>query len=160
MVDFIDTNDIFDVGSEGLYDYSYPFTPGKYYVADATGFVIGEYESYGDAKADACTDDVVLIAVKPIGKEKEDKLLLPPKVETKCDKIIVDFDKKELTIGNKDVTIAGIEYEKDSVYDLEDEDLKEWQLLLSDSWKVADKVETTGVPPIAGKDITNEMSDL
>ena len=153
-----DTNSIFDM--DDYYGCLYPFTPGKYYVADATGFVIGEYGSYGEAKADACEDDVVLIAVKPIGKDKEEKLLLPPKVETKCDKIVIDFDKKELTIGNKDVTIAGVEYEKDSVYDLEDEDLKDWQLLLSDSWKVADVVETLGTPPIDGKDITNEMSDL
>ena len=86
-------------------------------------------------------------------------LKLPP-VETKCDKIVVDFDKKELTIGNKDVTIASVQYEKDSVYDLEEEDLKDWQMLLSDSWKVAEVVETVGVPPIVGKDITDEMSDL
>ncbi len=160
MVNFGDTNDIFDVSSEGLYDFAYPFTPGKYYVADATGFIIGEYESYGEAKEDACEDDVVLIAVKPIGYKPEKETLKLPPVVTKCDKIVIDFDKKELTIGNKDVTIASVQYEKDSVYDLEEEDLKDWQTLLSDSWKVAELVETVGVPPIAGKDITNEMSDL
>lgn len=152
------TNNIFDV--DDYYSCLYPFTAGKYYVADVTGFVIGEYDSYAEARAEACEDDVVLIAVKPIGKEKEDRLLLPPKVETKCDKIIIDFDKKELTIGNKDVTIADVEYEKESVYELETDDIKEWYKLLADSWKVADVVETLGTPPIDGKDITDEMSDL
>ena len=96
----------------------------------------------------------------PEAVDKEEKIITHTKAESKCDKIVIDFDKKELTIGNKDVTIADVEYEKDSVYELEAEDIKEWYRLLADSWKVADSVETLGTPPIDGKDITDEMSDL
>lgn len=139
------------------YDYwggLVPFTPGKYYVADETGFVLGEYDSFIAAKTEAGETDVILVAYNNLGSH------FTRKHEPKCDKIIVDFDKKELTIGNKDVTLCDVQYEKDNVYELEQDDLKSWSQLLRECRQVADNVEVLGTPPINGKDITNEMSDL
>lgn len=143
-----------DYDNEMLFDCLYPFTPGYVYVADETGFVTGEYQSMADAKADARESDVILLAFNSKGSQ----VCLKP--EPKCDKIIIDFDKKELTIGDRDVTIDKLIYEKDSIYDLDITMLTHWQELLEELHKVADSVEILGTPPITGKDITNEMSDL
>lgn len=139
---------------ELLFDYLYPFTPGYVYVADESGFVTGEYHSMEDAKKDARDTDVILLAFNSKGSQ------ISFKPEPKCDKIVVDFGKKELTIGNKDVTISKLMYEKDSIYDLDETMMASWQSLLEELRKVADSVEVLGTPPIYGKDITNEMSDL
>ena len=143
-----------DYDDELLFDYLYPFTPGWVYVADATGFIVGEYKSMEDAKKDAKDDDVILLAFNSKGSQ------ICSKPEPKCDKIVIDFDKKELTIGDRDVTIDKLIYEKDSIYDLDITMLTRWQELLEELRKVADSVEVLGTPPILGKDITNEMSDL
>lgn len=158
MIDFLQKDKDDEYSLDDYSSWLWPFTPGLYYVADESGYVLGEYASYGEAKAEAGVGDVVLIAVKPIGKNIEDTLLPPP--PKKCDKIVIDFDKKELTIGDKDVTIALVNYEKDSIYDLEDDDIADWKGLLTDAWRVAEAVEVLGTPPIDGKDITDEMSDL
>lgn len=137
-----------------LQDYVIPFTPGKVYLADSTGLILGEYDSFIKAKLEAEEGDVILSAYNYLGSH------IPLATEKKCDKIVVDFAKKELTIGNKDVTLAKVQYEKDAVYDLEMEDLKDWEDLLKDARSAADEVEIIGVPPINAKDITDEMSDL
>ena len=138
----------------GFDDYFISFTPGKYYLADQFGMVIGEYDRFIDAKNEATEGDVILSAYNHIGSH------IPLQIVTKCDQIVIDFDKKELTIGNKDVTLADVQYEKDSVYDLELDDLKDWQSLITDAKIAADVVKILGTPPIDGKDITDEMSDL
>lgn len=143
-----------DYDDELLFDYLCPFTPGCVYVADETGYVIGEYRSMADAKKDAKDTDVILLAFNSKGSQ----VCLKP--EPKCDKIVIDFDKKELTIGDRDVTIDKLIYEKDSIYDLDITMLSHWQELLEELRKVADSVEVLGTPTITGKDITNEMSDL
>lgn len=143
-----------DYDDEMLFDCLYPFTPGYVYVADATGFVVGEYKSMEEAKLDAKESDIILLAYNSKGS----KVCLKP--EPKCNKIVIDFDKKELTIGDRDVTIDKLIYEKDSIYDLDITMLTQWQELLEELRKVADSVEVLGTPPILGKDITNEMSDL
>lgn len=149
MLDYLTNDD-----DEMFYSGLFPFTPGKYYVADATGFIIGEYDTFVEAKKDCAPDDVILSAYNSLGSH------LPLKTVKKCDKIIVDFKKKELTIGDEDVTIDKVQYEKDTVYDLDDDDLESWYNLLKDARASADSVEVVGEPPIKGRDITNEMSDL
>ena len=116
--------------------------------------ITGEYKSMADAKADARESDVILLAFNSKGSQTCFK------PEPKCDKIVIDFDKKELTIGDRDVTIDKLIYEKDSIYDLDITMLTHWLELLEELRKVADSVEVLGTPPITGKDITNEMSDL
>lgn len=125
------------------------FYPGKYYIVTDDNKVVGVYDSMVQAKQFAYDTDTILIAVSSTGSHT----YTPP--VTKTDKIVINFDKKSLTVVGEPVTLAGIEYKGEC-----DIDTTNWQKLITDCKAVAKTVEIVGVPPIVGKDITDEMSDL
>lgn len=130
------------------------FYPGKYYVATTENLVY-TFDTIEEAKEYAMDDEVVLIALSHYDKGHKSTYKLTPK----ADKIVIDFDKKQLTIYGNCVTLNKVEYSC-GVSELDDEELKEWESIVSDSYSNSHEVQITGTPPITGKDITNEMSDL
>lgn len=128
------------------------FHPCKYYIADEENRVL-EFDTMLEAKAAALATDVILIALDNKGNRTPVKYT-PPAL--KADKIIVDFDKKVLTVEGNPVTIGGIECK------VGDNDIPSvsWQQVLSAATLTSKALEIVGTPPIEGKDITDEMSDL
>lgn len=129
------------------------FYPGKYYIVDEENIVQGEYETMYTAKMYATESDTILIAVNHEGSHLYTPVL--PRVN----KVIVDFTKKILTIDGECININGNNYSK-GTYKLGDNILANWSKLLEDSRKGSKELVIKGTPPIIGKDITDEMSDL
>lgn len=128
------------------------FHPCKYYIADEENQII-EFDTMLDAKSAALETDVILVALDYQGN-RSPVTYTPPAL--KADKIVVDFDKKVLTIEGKPVTICNVECK------VGDNDIPpvSWQQVLAAATLVSKALEIKGTPPIEGKDITNEMSDL
>lgn len=128
------------------------FHPCKYYIADEENQII-EFDTMLDAKLAALETDVILVALDSKGNRTPVKYT-PPAL--KADKIIVDFDKKVLTVEGNPVTIGGTECK------VGDNDIPpvSWQQVLSSATLTSKALEIKGTPPIEGKDITDEMSDL
>lgn len=128
------------------------FYPGKYYIADEENQVL-QFDTMYDAKLAAIETDTILIAVDYKGN-KSPVTYTPPAL--KADKIIVDFDKKVLTVEGNPVTIGGTECK------VGDNDIPpvSWQQVLASATLASKALKIVGTPPIEGKDITNEMSDL
>lgn len=129
------------------------FYPGKYYIVDEENIVQGEYANMYTAKMYATESDTILIAVNHEGSHLYTPVL--PKVN----KVVVDFTKKILTIDGECININGNNYSK-GTYKLSDNILANWSKLLEDSRKGSKELVIKGTPPINGKDITDEMSDL
>lgn len=130
-----------------------PFKTGKFYVfSEGVGFA-GPYANFS-AAAEECFDagDVVLAALSPDAfKEKQEK-------KTPVD-VVINFDKKLLTVQGRDVTINKVNYLQGD-NELEVEDLAEWEDIIDSAYSSCRTVTVIGMPPIDGKDVTNEMSDL
>lgn len=130
------------------------FYPGKYYVATADNKIIMAKDKMSDINRQGLSDtDVILIAV---AVNSQTKTATHKKT---VNKIIIDFDKKLLTIDGEPVTLYNVEYDTGET-ELDDYDLKDWDKLLADARKICSDVVVKGTPPIDGEDITNEMSDL
>lgn len=125
------------------------FYPGKYYIVTDDNKVVGTYDNMSQAKQFAFDTDTILIAVSNTGSHT-----YTPQV-VKTDKIIINFDEKLLTVVGEPVTLSDIEYKGECSIDTTN-----WQKLITDCKAVAKTVEIVGVPPIKGKEITDEMSDL
>lgn len=130
------------------------FYPHKYYVATSENLVY-TFDTLDEAKSFADEDEVVLIA---LSSHKTTKVT-PPKVTPKASKIVIDFDKKLLTIYGNCVILNKVEYSVGES-EIDDDELKEWDTIVFDANKNSDEVQIVGTPPIDAKDITNEMSDL
>lgn len=131
------------------------FYPHKYYVVTADNKVILEASTMSAARRQGLSEtDTILIAVPAVVSNTQTK-----QTTIKVDKIIFNFDKKLLTVDGDSVTLDGVEYMKGET-ELDDSDLKDWSKMLADARKCCTSVEIVGIPPIDGKDITNEMSDL
>lgn len=128
------------------------FHPCKYYLADEENRVL-EFDTMLEAKMSALKTDVILVALDYQGNRTPVKYT-PPAL--KADKIVVDFDKKVLTVEGNPVTIGGTECK------VGDNDIPpvSWQQVLSAATLTSKALEIKGTPPVEGKDITNEMSDL
>lgn len=128
------------------------FHPCKYYLADEENRVL-EFDTMLEAKMAALTTDVILVALDYQGNRTPVKYT-PPAL--KADKIIVDFDKKVLTVEGNPVTIGGTECK------VGDNDIPpvSWEQAITSAKLVSKSLEIVGTPPIEGKDITNEVSDL
>lgn len=129
-----------------------PFMAGKFYIYDGSHFN-GPYASYA-AAVDECWDDneIVLAALSPTAfKEKQEK-------KTPVD-VVINFDKKLLTVQGRDVTINKVNYLQGD-NELEVEDLAEWEDIIDSAYSSCRTVTVIGMPPIDGKEVTNEMSDL
>lgn len=119
------------------------FYPNMYYLVDKDNYVI-----HHTANPEALKDleyedtDTILIAVHP------SKLIKKKQV---VNKIVLDFDKKLLTIDGDSCTLNKVDYEGNASYELDEAELKDWSKLISDCKKVANKFEMIGVPPIEGE---------
>lgn len=136
------------------------FIPGMYYIVDNENRVLYASDSFKDCKERATEPtDVILIAVSNTGSHTPSQAFIAARTD-KADKIVLDFDKKVLTIYGSSVKLAGVEYDvgQNSIDDQELE--QEWEKLLTDCRTHSKEFEIVGVPPIKGEDITNEMSDL
>ena len=112
------------------------FHPGKFYVADVENKVVG-FRTLDEAKAYADDNEVILIAVS-VNKDR------------KPDKIVLDFDKKTITLEGCGSVINKITFDEAGTYDLDDEDLKDFEALITDCIKCAKDFELIGTPPVNG----------
>lgn len=130
------------------------FYPGKYYVVTEDNKVILEANSMTEARQPGLAEtDTILIAVSAQLVSK------PVKTVEKVKEIVFDFDKKLLTIDGDSATLDGTTYLKGST-ELEDGEITNWCKTYKDASNTADRVIIIGTPPIKGRNITNEMSDL
>lgn len=129
------------------------FHIGKYYVADKDNYCT-EFSTIAEAKEYAVEDTDVILYCMNI----KDNINFRKK-ETKAKKIIVNFDKKTLTVEGESVTLGGITYLGDKTSVLS---CNNWQELLANASQNADNVQIIGNPPLEDgeKDITNEVSNL
>lgn len=126
------------IGGKTTTDTNRIFYVGKYYVASSDNKVIG-FKTLDDAKKYADFDDVILLAM-PVHKDKEK---IP-------DKITLDFDKKEIILEGCGGTLNKLVFDEAGTYDLDDEDLKDFEALITDCIKRAKDFEIIGTPPVEG----------
>lgn len=133
------------------------FYAGNYYLVDTNNYIIAHSDKIQDLKDIAEPSDTILIALTATGSSKYD-----PKVDKEIqqvEKIVIDFDKKLLTVDGDCAILFDKEFSKgDNI--LSDDDLQDWPDILKDARACAKSLVVVGNPPIEGKDITNEMSDL
>jgi hypothetical protein len=77
----------------------------------------------------------------------------------KVDKIVIDFNKNILTLKGGTAILDKISYDEGD-NELETADLEGWNKMLTDAYMLCDDVTVVGIPPIQGRNITNEMSNL
>lgn len=123
-------------GGKAAMDTKRIFHVGNYYVASSDNKVIG-FKTLNEAKKYADFDDVILLAM-PVHKEKTP------------DKIILDFDKKEIILEGCGCTLNKMVFDEAGTYDLDDEDLKDFETLITDCIKCAKDFEIIGTPPVNG----------
>jgi hypothetical protein len=112
------------------------FYPGRYYVADTENRVVG-FKTLEEAKAYAVDDDVVLCAISV------------PKTK-RLDKIVLDFDKKCITLQGCGGKLNKLEFDEAGTYELDDEELKDFEALIADCIKCTKDFEIIGTPPVNG----------
>lgn len=132
------------------------FHPGMYYVVNSDNLVTYSSTNINDCKAYALDDEMILICLPAKSDKTISKNVRFPKAVTKAKKIIIDFIKNLLTIEGDSVTLDKVEYAAGE-YPV---DFKNWVELVKECNKKAEVVEFVGTPPIDGKDVTNEMSNL
>lgn len=137
------------------------FKVGKFYVADEENYCM-EFNTFNEAKNYAMDGEVVLICVSPSSKTGTQNTVtsnVVPYKPVKADKIIINFDKKILTVEGFDVTICKTPYK---VGENTLPDVYDWEELLQSATLNSSSVEIIGRPPLKEneEDITNEMSDL
>lgn len=133
------------------------FYAGNYYLVTVDNTVVAHSKNINDLKAAAKPTDTILVALTATGSHSYD-----PKVDEEIqhvDKIVIDFNKKVLTVYGESANLFGIEF-KNGDNKMSDDDLQDWEDILSDARIVANELEVIGNPPIDGEDITDEMSDL
>lgn len=119
------------------------FYPNKYYLFDAGNNLLAVVSNPKELEDTDFEDtDTILIGVHP-------NKMFPNKTKA-VNKIVLDFDKEEITIDGGNCTIAKVEYEGGHTYSLETEDLKDWEDMVKDSKKIAKEFEMIGTPPIEG----------
>jgi len=124
------------------------FYPNKFYLVDKDNYVLHQASNPESLKGLNYEDtDTILIAVHP------SKFIEKTKV---VKKIVLDFEKNLLTIDGDTCTLNKVEYEGNSSYELDQDELKDWQDLLKDCKKVANEFEMIGTPPIEGEIIDVE----
>lgn len=126
------------------------FIPGQYYLVDSDDMIVLSASTFAECKQAAMEGDTILLCMGCKGLANKKKLEKPKKA-------IVDFIKNILTIEEGSVTLNGVEF-KSGTYDMDYN--KNWIEVVKICNSNAEKVEIIGVPPINGKDITNEMSNL
>lgn len=133
------------------------FYAGNYYLVTNDNTVIASSKNMKDVKEIAQPTDTILVALTYTGSNKYDPSV--DKIIQHVDKIVIDFNKKVLTVYGESANLFGIEFKKGD-NKMSNDDLQDWEDILSDARIVANELEVIGNPPIDGKDITDEMSDL
>lgn len=133
------------------------FYAGNYYLVDTENRVVAHSDNMKDIKDIAQPTDTILVALTAEGSHIYDPFV--DEVITMADRIIIDFEKNILTVEGNDVILFDKEF-KVGVNKLDKDDLEDWPDLIEDGKRYAEVFEIIGNPPIEGKDITNEMSDL
>ena len=128
------------------------FYPGEYYLVDTENNIIIGDRDINVCKQMAEATDMILVCL-PANYERKSKTETKP---SKVEKIIVNFTKKLLTIVGGSVKLGGVDYNEGDF----DVDFDKWVELVKECNSKANTVEFVGTPPIKGKDITNEMSNL
>lgn len=123
-------------GGKATTDTKRIFFPDSYYIASSDNKVI-RFATLEAAKAHADEGDVVLCAIA-VPKDK------------RPDKITLDFDKKEIILEGCGGTLNKIVFDEAGTYDLDDEDLKDFEALITDCIKCAKDFEIIGTPPVEG----------
>lgn len=131
------------------------FNIGYYYLVDSDDNVVGEFDTLDEAKRFAEPTDIILISLSATGSRN--RTATP--VIKKVDKIIVDFNKNLLTLKGGTAILDKISYDEGD-NELETADLEGWNKMLTDAYMLCDDVTVVGMPPIQGRNITNEMSNL
>lgn len=129
------------------------FVEGKYYLSDYAGNIAGPYESVQEANSFAVAGDVVLYTIPFKSKESKPK--------KKIEKISLDFKNKKVIITGDEgaeVTLNKVVYDLGET-SVDDEELKEWETLLTDAAKVCKSITFVGRPPVEGEYL-NEMLHL
>lgn len=122
------------------------FFPGKYYLFDENNQCLAITSNPKELQEVEFEDtDTILIAVHP------DKMFPNSKRKATVDKIVLDFDKEEITIEGSSCTIAKVSYEGNQTYSLDEEDLADWEEMIKDSKKIAKEFIMIGTPPIKGE---------
>lgn len=129
------------------------FNPGFYYLVDTDNNVVGEFDTLEECKKFADPTDVILISLSSTGSRNR----VPAK--KKVDKIVIDFNKNLLTLKGGTAILDKISYDEGD-NELETADLEGWNKMLTDAYMLCDDVTVVGIPPIQGRNITNEMSNL
>jgi hypothetical protein len=112
------------------------FKHGKAYVVTRTNKAY-EFSTVDLAKKYASDDDVVLVALpKTVSKEA-------------VEKIVLDFDKKLLTIVDGSVTLNKVTYEAGE-HEMDDLELEDFSQIISDIITKCDKYEIKGNPKVEG----------
>lgn len=130
------------------------FYPGCCYLVDTDNNIIMEGNDVKDLRLYAEDDDMILICLSTKA-DKKSKPVVPAK--PKPTKIVMDFDKKVLTIEGGCARIDGVDFEEGQHAEIS---LDKWLKFVEDINKACGNVEYIGTPPINGKDITDEMSDM
>jgi len=133
------------------------FYAGNYYLVTVDNLVVAHSNNINDLKAVAKPTDTILVALTATGSHTYDPSV--DKIIQHVDKIVIDFNKKVLTVYGESANLFGIEFKKGD-NKMSNDDLQDWEDILSDARIVANELEVIGNPPIDGKDITDEMSDL
>ena len=129
------------------------FVEGKYYLSDYAGNIAGPYESVQEANRFAVDGDVFLYTIPFKSKESKPK--------KKIEKISLDFKNKKIIITGDEgaeVTLNKVVYDLGET-SVDDEELKEWETLLTDATKVCSNITFIGLPPVEGEYL-NEMLHL
>ena len=119
------------------------FYPNRYYLVDKDNIILKVTANVKDWEDLPFEDtDTILIATHP-------NMLF--KREPKVEEIVLDFVNKQLTIKGDSCILNKVEYEGNATYDLEPEELNDWQELLSDCKKKATTFRMIGKPPLTGE---------
>lgn len=120
------------------------FYPNKYYLFDKDNKCLKIVSNPKELEDIPFEDtDTILIGVHP------DKMF--PDKKKLVNKIVLDFDKKELTIEGGNCVIAKVEYEGGGAYTLDDADLEDWENMMKDCRKLTKDFTIVGNPPIKGE---------
>lgn len=120
------------------------FYPGTYYIVDKDNKIFKATKNPKELEDwDFLDTDTILVGIHPNVMFKDKK--------KKVTKIILDFEKKEMTLEGAGATIAKVEYTEPATYTLDDEDLKEWEDMIKDCKKATANFIMISTPPIKGE---------
>lgn len=120
------------------------FYPATYYVVDKDNKIFFATKNPKELeKVDFDDTDTILLGIHPDVMFKDRK--------KKVTKIVLDFTKKQLTLEGAGAKIAKVDYTDPATYDLDDEELKDWEDMIKDCKKITDNFIMIGTPPIAGE---------